>query len=82
MYVYLPSINCQTVMFKYYFFFIELKVLQKVSFSKYNRCVALQYPFMNCVSLFITLFIFTHSLSQKKTQTNKLKKLKVTWLQD
>lgn len=70
MYVYLPSINCQTVMFKYYFF-IELKVLQKVSFSKYNRYVALQYPFMNCVSLFITLVIFTHSLSlKKKQQTN------------
>lgn len=54
--------------------------MQKVSFSKYNRYVALQYPFMNCVSLFITLFIFTHSLSQKKP--NKLIKLKVTWLQD
>lgn len=57
--------------------------MQKVSFSKYNRYVALQYPFMNCVSLFITLFIFTHSLSlSKKNQTNKLIKLKVTWLQD
>lgn len=57
--------------------------MQKVCFSKYNRYVALQYPFMNCVSLFITLFIFTHSLSQKKKQkTNKLIKLKVTWLQD
>lgn len=57
--------------------------MQKVCFSKYNRYVALQYPFMNCVSLFITLFIFTHSLSQKKTQkTNKLIKLKVTRLQD
>lgn len=57
--------------------------MQKVCFSKYNRYVALQYPFMNCVSLFITLFIFTHSLSQKKQQkTNKLIKLKVTRLQD
>lgn len=46
--------------------------MQKVCFSKYNRYVALQYPFMNCVSLFITLFIFTHSLSQNKNkkQTN------------
>lgn len=51
--------------------------MQKVSFSKYNRYVALQYPFMNCVSLFITLFIFTHSLSKKTT--NKLIKLKVTY---
>lgn len=57
--------------------------MQKVCFSKYNRYVALQYPFMNCVSLFITLFIFTHSLSLKKNQkTNKLIKLKVTRLQD
>lgn len=57
--------------------------MQKVCFSKYNRYVALQYPFMNCVSLFITLFIFTHSLSQKnKQKTNKLIKLKVTRLQD
>lgn len=56
--------------------------MQKVCFSKYNRYVALQYPFMNCVSLFITLVIFTHSLSLKKKTTNKLIKLKVTWLQD
>lgn len=40
--------------------------MQKVSFSKYNRYVALQYPFMNCVSLFITLVMFTLSLSLKK----------------
>lgn len=61
--------------------------MQKVCFSKYNRYVALQYPFMNCVSLFITLFIFTHSLSLSKKQTknkqiDKVKSNKITRLSE
>lgn len=48
--------------------------MQKVSFSKYNRYVALQYQFMNCVSLFITLYLLT--LSLKKNNNKQIDKVK------
>lgn len=57
--------------------------MQKVSFSKYNRYVALQYPFMNCVSLFITLYLLTLSLSLSQKNNNKqIDKVKSNILQD